>query len=92
MTARQELAPVFLTASNSLKTAMNAAATRDATEKQQDAIFDGWEMKTKNTIKKAVVKLDTGWLNVADNALLAKLLLPLYCAVIGCGLVPLVLR
>ena len=54
MTARQELAPVFLSASNGLKTAMNAAATPNTNEKQLDAIFGGWEMKTKNAIKRKV--------------------------------------
>ena len=54
LSPRQELAPVFLTASNSLKTAMNAAAITGTTEKQQDVIFDTWEANTQKSLKRKI--------------------------------------
>lgn len=54
LSPRKELEPLFLTVSNTLKTSMNAAATPGTSEKQQDAIFGGWEQKAKKRIKHEV--------------------------------------
>jgi hypothetical protein len=51
MSPFQEIAPVFLSISDALTRAMNAAAVQGLTDKQQDAIFSQWENKAKERLK-----------------------------------------
>jgi hypothetical protein len=47
----EEIAPVFLSISQQLTSAMNAAAVQGLPERHQDAIFSTWENKAKDRLK-----------------------------------------
>jgi hypothetical protein len=54
LSPRQELASVFLSASNGLKAATNAAAIPGTKDSMIDSLFDGWQDKTTKSIQKKV--------------------------------------
>jgi hypothetical protein len=57
LSPRQEIDPVFLTAKSSLQAAINAAASASISDKQRQAILDGWEQRTVEQISRKVAMM-----------------------------------